>query len=231
MINMLEHAHTNLEVKEINTEGKIIGYASIYGNVDAGGDIMMPGAFSGSLEKMRVKGYKPKMLWQHDPAQPIGVWEAMREDEKGLLIQGRILGNIRTGAEAIELLKAGAIDGLSVGYRALEDEFISNEKGMIRQIKSAELWETSLVTFPMNEEARVTDVKQLQSPRDVERILREAGVPSGFAKLVALHGFGGATKALKDDQRDADGDDGTSEQFAALMETLGELKGLIHAQG
>jgi len=228
---MIEHKTVELEFKETNSGGTIVGYASVYGNVDQGGDIMMKSAFKDCIARNATSGVKPKMLWQHDPSQPIGVWDAMQESEKGLMIQGRILPTVQKGKEAIELIRAGAISGLSVGYKVVEDEYEQNEKGMVRKIHKADLWETSIVTFPMNEEAMVTDVKQLQSLRDVEYVLRKAGVPSGFAKLLAKHGYEGAVKCLKDGPRDEAADKVKSEQLAALIETLGDLKGLLNAQG
>jgi HK97 family phage prohead protease len=92
------------------------------------------------------------MLWQHDPAQPIGVWDEVREDATGLYVKGRILTEVARGQEAVALLAAGAIDGLSIGYRTLRAE--RDAKGQ-RLLQELDLWEVSLVTFPMLAEARV----------------------------------------------------------------------------
>jgi hypothetical protein len=93
------------------------------------------------------------MLWQHDPAQPIGVWDEVREDASGLFVKGRILTEVEKGREAVALLAAGAIDGLSIGYRTLKAQ--RDGKGQ-RLLAEVELWEVSLVTFPMLPEARVS---------------------------------------------------------------------------
>lgn len=224
----IEHKSVALEVKEIDSDGRIAGYGSIFGNVDDGGDIVMPGALSKSCERMRMGKMKLKMLWQHDPSQPIGVWETAREDEKGLFVQGRILSSVAKGAEAIALVKAGALDGLSMGYRTVKSDYRETARGTVREIMEAELWETSLVTFPMNPEATVTDVKQLSSPREVEQLLRKSGVPGNFAKLVALHGFEGAMDRLNGDLRDA-GEEKARVQREALLTKLQGLKEVFNA--
>ena len=92
------------------------------------------------------------MLWQHDPAQPIGIWDEVREDARGLWVKGRLLPEVEKGREAAALLAAGAIDGLSIGYRTVRAE--RDGKGQ-RMLQELELWEVSLVTFPMLPEARV----------------------------------------------------------------------------
>lgn len=135
------------------TDGRIIeGYASLFGMKDQGGDIVMAGAYAASLQRLQARGGKVKMLWQHDPSQPIGVWDEVREDTTGLWVKGRILTEVERGREAAALLAAGAIDGLSIGYRTLKAE--RNGKGQ-RLLSELELWEVSLVTFPMLSEARV----------------------------------------------------------------------------
>ena len=135
------------------TDGRVVeGYASLFGVKDKGGDVVMPGAYAASLKRLAAKGAKVKMLWQHDPTQPIGVWDEVREDALGLWVKGRILTEVDRGREAAALLAAGAIDGLSIGYRAVRAE--RNGKGQ-RLLSELELWEVSLVTFPMLSEARV----------------------------------------------------------------------------
>ena len=101
---------------------------------------------------MKAAGRSVKMLWQHDPARPIGVWDEVREDKKGLWVKGRILADVQAGAEALALIQAGAIEGLSIGYRTIRAE--KSQKGT-RLLHEVDLWEVSLVTFPMLPEARV----------------------------------------------------------------------------
>jgi len=131
---------------------RIEGYASLFGLTDQGGDIVVRGAYAASLKRLAVRGDKVRMLWQHDPAKPIGVWDEIREDEKGLWVKGRLLPEIAQAREAAALVEAGAIDGLSIGYRTVSAE--RDGKGR-RLLSEVELWEVSLVTFPMLAEAKV----------------------------------------------------------------------------
>jgi len=135
------------------TDGAVIeGYASLFGRKDQGGDSVLAGAYARSLAMLKAKGRSVKMLWQHDPTQPIGVWDEVREDEKGLFVKGRLLPDVAKAQEAAALLAAGAIDGLSIGYRTKSAQ--KDGKGG-RLLSELELWEVSLVTFPMLPEARV----------------------------------------------------------------------------
>ena len=130
----------------------VAGYASLFGKRDQGGDVVQKGAYAVSLSALARAGRQVKMLWQHDPTQPIGVWDEVREDAVGLFVKGRILTEVEKGREAAALLNAGAIDGLSIGYRTVKSE--RDGKGQ-RLLSELELWEVSLVTFPMLSEARV----------------------------------------------------------------------------
>ena len=191
------------------------GYGAVYNNVDAGHDIIVPGAFSGTLAKAQA-GQMPKMLWQHDPSQPIGAWTALASESKGLHVKGKILPSVAKGAEVYALMKEKAVDGLSIGYVTKDFE----RDGGIRKLKSLNLFEISVVTFPMNAEALISDVKNIQSIREIEHILREAGVPGAFAKLVAAHGFDEAKARLSSDQRDAD----EGQMLSSIMQQLNQLK-------
>ncbi|MFN0114566.1 MAG: HK97 family phage prohead protease [Paracoccaceae bacterium] len=131
---------------------EIEGYASVFNAVDQGGDIVAKGAYARSLAELGTGGRRVKMLWQHDPAEPIGVWDEVREDERGLYVKGRILTDVARGREAAALIANGAIDGLSIGYRTITAE--RDGKGR-RVLRDLDLWEVSLVTFPMLPEARV----------------------------------------------------------------------------
>ena len=135
-------------------DGSVVaGYASLFGVKDQGGDVVQKGAYAASLAKLAAGKRQVKMLWQHDPTQPIGVWDEVREDGVGLYVKGRILTEVAKGREAAALLTAGAIDGLSIGYRTVKAE--RDGKGQ-RLLSELELWEVSLVTFPMLPEARVS---------------------------------------------------------------------------
>jgi HK97 family phage prohead protease len=131
---------------------RIRGYASVFGVRDRGGDVVMPGAYGAALERLTEGGGRIKMLWQHDPAEPIGVWDRIEEDGHGLKVEGHLLNDVARGREAAALLAAGAVDGLSIGYRTLRAEKLP---GGGRKLIELELWEVSLVTFPMLPVARV----------------------------------------------------------------------------
>jgi len=134
-------------------DGTVIeGHASVFGKCDQGGDVVARGAYGASLKALAQADRKVKMLWQHDPAQPIGVWDEVREDARGLYVKGRILPDVDKGREAVALIGAGAIDGLSIGYRTVRAQ--KDDKGR-RLLSELELWEVSLVTFPMLADARV----------------------------------------------------------------------------
>lgn len=149
----LERKFCRFEEGVTVTDGTVIeGYASLFGACDQGGDVVAKGAYANSLKFLEGKGRSVKMLWQHDPAQPIGVWDEVREDAKGLYVKGRILDDVEKGREAAALIAAGAIDGLSIGYRT--KKAAKNDKGQ-RLLTELELWEVSLVTFPMLPDARV----------------------------------------------------------------------------
>lgn len=134
------------------TTGKVEGYASFFGEADQSGDVVVPGAFRASLERLRAAGRNVKFLWQHDPGRPIGVWHDVREDARGLKVRGEILGDLALGQEAMALMRAGAIDGLSIGYRVVKAEKNPTTGG--RRLLEIDLWEVSLVTFPMLPAAR-----------------------------------------------------------------------------
>jgi len=137
-------------------EGAVIsGHASLFGAPDQGGDVVEKGAYAASLARLARSGGRVKMLWQHDAARPIGVWDEVREDERGLFVKGRLILEVQAAREAHALLQAGAVDGLSIGYRTLRAEKATGGGGGAgRRLHEIELWEVSLVTFPMLPEAR-----------------------------------------------------------------------------
>jgi len=155
-------------VAQVEDGVEIKGYASFFGDVDQGNDVVEKGAYAASLKALEAAKRSVKMLWQHDPAQPIGVWDEVREDTRGLFVKGRILNSVARGREAIALIEAGAIDGLSIGYRTVKAS--KNTKGQ-RLLQELELWEVSLVTFPMLPGARV-GAKAGDSPL-LDGVLRE----------------------------------------------------------
>lgn len=150
-----ERKHVDLVLDEVEADGTFSGYASVFGAVDLGKDVVEPGAFGRSLQKRKVGGIR--MLYQHDPAQPIGVWTEIREDRRGLFVRGRLTPGVRRAQEVLALLRGGALDGLSIGFRAARTR--RDPASGIRRIVEADLWEISVVTFPMQPAARVETVK------------------------------------------------------------------------
>ncbi len=184
MTHGLEHKFMRLG-DEVSVENgvKIEGYASLFGHKDTGGDTVQKGAYARSLQTLRSKGRSVKMLWQHDPAQPIGIWDEVREDARGLYVKGRLLTELQKGREAVALIEAGAIDGLSIGYRTLRAQ--KDQKGQ-RLLTELELWEVSLVTFPMLPEARLSAEQKGDDALEAEMMLRDlAGALTGARKLLA----------------------------------------------
>lgn len=212
----MERKACKIEWKADAATGSIEGYGAVFGNVDTYGDIIMPGAFA----SVGNNGRKVKMLWQHDPSQPIGVWDEVREDVKGLWVKGRILSGVEKGREAIALMEAGAIDGLSIGYRTKDSEW----KDGNRYLKEVELWETSIVTFPANELAGAS-LKSIETERDLERALIDCGLSRKAAKAIASHGKGYL------DLRDAgDGNPDDSLRDAGLIEAIKQLSIITKGQ-
>lgn len=167
------------KVKAVNDDGVFSGYGSVFNVLDAYNEVVVPGAFADSL-----KTRQPALLWQHRSGEPIGVYTDVKEDTVGLHVEGKLALKTARGAEAYELLKMGALNGLSIGFM-VRDESYDRVSG-ISTLKKLDLWEVSLVTFPANDAARVTDVKaaeQIQTLKDAEAYLRDAG---GFSKAQAL---------------------------------------------
>lgn len=190
----------NFEIKAApNDSGEFSGYGSVFEVVDAYNEAVVAGAFANTLAQWAAKGKLPPMLWQHMSREPIGVWTRMVEDARGLYVEGRIL--LEAGAaerRAYEHLKAGSINGLSIGFIPLVEEW-DKTTDLIR-IKEIDLWEVSLVTFPANPAATVDEVKAaLHSIRECERFLRDAGFSKGEAKRLLAGGW----DALSD-RRDAE---------------------------
>ncbi len=184
-----------LTLKATKDDGTFEGYGAVFNNVDSTYDKIMPGAFRDTLREKPLSAIK--MLWQHDPSVPIGVWTSMEEDDTGLKVTGKILTAVQKGAEALTLMQAGVLDGLSIGFRTVKSMW---EEGTdYRQLLAVDLWEVSVVTFPANPKARVDKVKSL---RQMEGILRDAGLSNNFAALVAKYGYEKATEIVSKDRRD-----------------------------
>lgn len=190
-----------LQIKAAGDDGTVEGYGSMFGVRDAYDDVIAAGAFSASLAAHKAAGTQPAMLWQHSSSEPIGIWTEMVEDAKGLRIKGQLALATARGKEAHELLKMGALNGLSIGF--VSKQWAYDRDTEIRTLTEIDLWEVSLVTFPANQAARVTNVKaadiaDLKSVRQLEHALRDAGLSEGAAKA-----FVASAKRIALDERDA----------------------------
>jgi HK97 family phage prohead protease len=168
---------TRLDLKRVEPDGSFEGYASLFDTEDLGHDVIAPGAFRDSLAKRGAAGIK--MLFQHDPAEPIGVWTSLKEDTRGLYARGRLMPEVTRAREVLALMRAGALDGLSIGFRAVQGR--RDARTGIRRLTKVDLWEISVVTFPLLPEARVAHVKShgrhrlAASIAAATNLLREAG--------------------------------------------------------
>ena len=203
---LLETKVAAADLSGIDGEGTFSGYASLFGVADLSGDLVMPGAFLRSVAARRASGIR--MLYQHDPAEPIGVWTTIREDARGLYVEGRLAKGVKRAREVLDLMREQALDGLSIGFRTVKAK--AEAKSGLRRIVEADLWEISVVTFPMLPGARVASVKsaggrKLPTVREFERWLtRDAGLTRGEAKAVIAHGFARLATGQDAGRRDAD---------------------------
>jgi HK97 family phage prohead protease len=183
----MNHLDFILDTKAVTEDGLIEGLAAGYGNVDAGGDVIVPGALARSL-----KGRKSvPMLMYHDQTRPAGVWTDFAESRDGLVVKGQLSLSSQIGQEAHALVRDGAIGGLSIGYKTIREQIV----GKTRQLLELALYEVSLVTIPMNERAVITSVKslvedgRLPTLPEFEDFLREAGFSKSQATAIAGKGL------------------------------------------
>lgn len=195
-----EHLDVPFELKSIATVrgddgaefGVFEGVASTFGGPDMVGDVIEPGAFRASIARPQ----RVRMLWQHDVRAPIGVWERLVESAGGLEVKGRLVLQVQQAREALALLKAGAVDALSIGFSVPRDGAVVDRDRAVRRLSRIDLWEVSIVTFPANPKARVNRIKArpapagLPSEREFERFLmREAGFSRSQARTVLGSGY------------------------------------------
>jgi uncharacterized protein len=135
----------------IEEDGSVEGYASLFGEIDGARDMVMPGAFARTLRQRGIR--RVPMLFQHDPAEPVGVWLELFEDFRGLRARGRLIPDVTRGRELLALLRADAIDGLSIGFRTVKGRV--DPATRVRKLIDVDLWEISIVTFPLLAGARV----------------------------------------------------------------------------
>ncbi len=179
-----ERKFTGEPLAGVTATGRFEGYASLFGVADLGGDLVMPGAFHDSLARRGPRGVK--MLWQHNPSEPIGIWEEIREDARGLFVRGKLDPAVAKAREVQALLRTRAVDGLSIGFKTERSR--RDQKSGLRRLEKLDLWEISVVTFPMLPDARVSAVKHYVSEfrpawRDEHRALIGAIRRAGAAFL------------------------------------------------
>ena len=182
----LNYIDRPFEIKAVDDKGRFSGYGSVFGNVDAYQEIVAPGAFAESLAAWKDAAKMPPVLWQHRSGEPIGPYLDMREDAHGLFVEGQLLiDDVARAKEARALMKAKAVNGLSIGFVTREDSY--DKVTGVRTLKKIDLWEVSIVTFPANPAAQISNVKSaveaLETLAEAERYLRDAG---GFSKSAAL---------------------------------------------
>lgn len=184
-----------LNLKSVSDSGEFEGYGSVFGVKDSHDDVVVPGAFTTTLQKWSEKKALPALLWQHRMDEPIGVYTEMKEDDVGLYVRGRLLVDDDPLAKRAHAhMKAGSLTGLSIGY-ILKDWEYDREKGVFL-LKEIDLWEVSLVTFPCNDEARISDVKnalargEIPDQKIIERVLRDVGLSRTQAKAFMAGGYG-----------------------------------------
>lgn len=185
-----------LEIKELKPSGVFAGYGSVFGVKDRHGEIVDRGAFAKSLKEHDRNRSGPALLLYHDPTQPVGKYRRVIEDDHGLYVEGTLTMGTAKGSEAYELLKSGALGGLSIGYIPTETAY--DQRSQTKHIVEADLLEISLVTLPSNPSAVVTSVKSVSSPREFEQFLVASGFSRNMAKSIAASGFRGASDSLDD---------------------------------
>tara|TARA_R110000744_G_scaffold94119_2_gene181732 strand:+ start:1308 stop:2123 length:816 start_codon:yes stop_codon:yes gene_type:complete len=205
------------EIKAESDDGTFEGYGSVFNNADLGNDVIKTGAFTKSLNQRGHSGVK--LLYQHKSDMPIGVFDEIREDSHGLYVKGRLALKTQAGKEAYELLKMGALDGLSIGFRVNPKEVSYDKRKNQRIIKEVDLMEISLVTFPMNPKATVRQIKGEEiSIREWENGMRDAFNLSRSESKIAAKAVN-----LAFTQRDVDGNAEVVEAIKQLTLTINQL--------
>ncbi len=174
----LKYIERPFNVKSIEEDGVFEGFGSVFGNVDSYKEIVAPGAFAETLAQWKASDRLPPVLWQHRSGEPIGPHLVMEEQSVGLYVKGQLLVNdVQRAKEARALMKAKAVNGLSIGFVTREDSY--DRATGVRTLKRVDLWEVSVVTFPANPQAQISGVKSaieaLESIRDAEAFLRDVG--------------------------------------------------------
>lgn len=228
---------TLTDTKALTEKGDFQGYGSTFGNVDFGGDMVLPGAFKDSLDEWSEKGQLPSMFWYHDMGEPVGDWLSMDEDEVGLKCEGTVwTGDKRTdcSTKAHNMITGTGPKGLSIGYSVLDSSDETVDGKTVRMFKKVALWEVSIVPFGMNPEAVITGAKSLYAGGDLvtirqaERLLKNSfNLTTRQAKAFLAGGYDGLMRDAEDqgDMRDADPATDHEELCKSLSNITSILKG------
>jgi len=212
------------EIKEFEQDDEFFyfkGYASTFGNVDRGGDRVIAGAFAESLRDIKAAGELLPVIWQHDTRSPLGVYVEMYEDAKGLFMHGKMpRGDTFVAGRVIPQMKVGSVRKMSIGYSTVEESW----DGDIRDLKKLLLWETSLVTIPMNNEANITGMKSIDELKDVDERTMEAMFRSGVPFSQAAAKMLVSAVKLKFHRDDDNGDNRDGKGWAGVLTELESFK-------
>ncbi|HFE9867695.1 HK97 family phage prohead protease [Acinetobacter baumannii] len=190
----MNKVYFKMQEQTVQEDGFFSGYLAVFNNIDSHGDVIRKGAFLKTIEEWNSKGKYPAIFWNHDPDEPIGVFTLMREDEKGLYVEGRLLiSDIVRAKSTYALMKVKAIDGMSIGYITIQSTH--DPQTMIRELLELELVEGSIVAFPSNPNSLISSVKsklqdgELPSLPEFEKFLRESGFSKTQATVIASKGL------------------------------------------
>ncbi len=219
----LETKFAATQLAMVDGDGIFTGYATLFDKVDLGQDKIAAGAFAKTLTERGANSIK--MLFQHDPNEVIGTWLEVYEDSRGLKVRGKLAANVARADEVRALMQAGALDGLSIGFKTIKSR--KDQNSGVRTLTQLDLWEISVVTFPMLPEARIGAAqqhKQRPTIREFERWLtRDAGLTRREANTIIHCGF----KALTG-SRDAAPFETETARLAALQGRLKRATNILN---
>ena len=232
---------TRLQIKSLSSM-QFEGHGAVFGNVDLGGDVILPGAFKRTLAEHKANGSLPAMFWQHDRTRVPGKWLDVGEDDNGLPVKGE-LAPTELGKEVHTLLKMDAVSGLSIGYLPVPGQ-VEYEADGVRLLKEVELFEVSIVAIPMNPKAQIahvksrlsargeyvpTDKEMAELKREAERYLRARGFSRSMAMQCAKNLFQefdfSATLESDTKQREAEKPKGQPSATPDELEVIAGLEG------
>jgi HK97 family phage prohead protease len=217
----MNKVYFKMQEQTVQEDGFFSGYLAVFDNIDSHGDVIRKGAFLKTIEEWKAKGKYPAIFWNHDPDEPIGVFTLMREDEKGLYVEGRLLIlDIVRAKSTYALMKVKAIDGMSIGYITIQATH--DPQTMIRELLELELVEGSIVAFPSNPNSLISSVKsklqdgEMPSLPEFEKFLRESGFSKTQATVIA-------SKGLRHLLSESEGE---NEKAKSISNALNILKGI-----